>query len=350
MITLGDLWKKQVKKGCMFGAELEVESNTKLPTLTPGTWKTERDPSLRSTFPYEYSTNSPIPFVGVPRAVNFLLSKLNDKAISDPIHDSSTTSWHIHLNAMELTPKQLMTKLFLYWLIEPLIIKHCGTKREQNTFAIQLKDSYFVLSRFNPTYYTDFVTDPRRIIKGGWFSQENRYSSQNMSALAKFGSVEYRAMRGTLDEDEIMMWINILVGIWKDTSVTSPSDALVKYYDLGSADLVQYLGGSSKYTKYWDKQVEEDCEENALALLQVDDSKLFPWDLWEQKISDTYSVRKLEEFEEEAMITYRSPLPRTPPRQSRLSQTYVPEFTMTDPRQTAQTIIQQFADDVRQAR
>lgn len=308
MVKLRELWNKKKVNG-MIGLELEVESNTKLPIIDTGTWKTVRDPSLRSAFPFEYTTRSPIPFIGTHRSINNLLSRLNDKEVSDPIANSPTTSWHVHLNALEFTITELMTRLFLYWMIEPLVIKHCGTRREQNTFALQLKDSMYTLTRFDTKFYTDFISNPRDVVRGGHYSQENRYASQNMSALSKFGSVEYRAMKGTLNEEEIKMWTDLLTRIWECNTFNNPSEALCYFYDKGSTGIVEYLGVPA-YTKYWTKGIEEECEENALALLQVDDAKLLAWELWERKIEDAHKVRSFSHFEEDI---YETP----PPTRSR---------------------------------
>lgn len=311
-VKLKDLWRKSVKDGGMFGAELEVESNTKLPNIDNGTWKTERDPSLRSAFPFEYVTRSPIPFVGVERAITNLLNRLSDKEVSDPIKDSPTTSWHIHLNTLEFTPKELMTKLFLYWVLEPLIIKHCGKNRQQNTFAIQLKDAYSILSRFNTTFYTTFITNPASVVRSGTYSSEQRYCAQNMSALSKFGSLEYRAMKGTLSQEEIMQWIDILIMMWCDKKLTNPSEVLSMYYDKGSVGTLQEITNSTKFDKYWNKDVEEHCEENALALLDVDDNKMFPWELWDKKIGEAHDLRKYQEYDNETPPAPPAPRPRSP--------------------------------------
>lgn len=309
--TLGTLLNKTCKKGCMFGGELEVESNTKLPIIDTGTWKTERDPSLRSSLPYEYTTRSPIPFVGVERAVSSLLTTLNDKEQSEPIKDSATTSWHIHLNALELTATEMMTRVFLYWLLEPIIIKHCGIKREQNTFALQLKDSYHTLRRFDTSFYTSMITEPKYISRSSWFSQEQRYSSQNLCALVKFGSIEYRAMSGTLDKDEIMQWINTLTSIWTQPYYTNPSDLLCGYYDLGIEGLCKQVlrDDGVEYKKFLSTTAQEEADENAMALLVVDDNKLFSWDQWEEKIAKQAELRELEQArssDEDAPSTLRN--------------------------------------------
>lgn len=47
-IKLKSLFNKSVKAGRMVGAELEVESDTKLPTIDSGTWTTIQDQSLRT--------------------------------------------------------------------------------------------------------------------------------------------------------------------------------------------------------------------------------------------------------------------------------------------------------------
>jgi hypothetical protein len=310
---LKDLWGKQSPKDGMFGAELEVESNTKLPIIATGSWRTDRDESLRSAYPFEYVTKNPIPFVGVDKLISNLLTRLSDKEVSDPIKDSPTTSWHIHLNSLEFTPVQLLTKLFLYWSLEPLVMKHCGSKRQQNTFALQLKDAYYILERFNSTFYAQFISDPREVLRNRVYGQDFRYAAQNMSALSKFGSVEYRGMRGTLEQEEIMPWINFLISVWEDKTYSNPSEVLSAVYDTGPLRLVENLTKSEVFSKYWNDDVDRDCDENALALLHVDDSKIMSWNEWTKMIDKNYEMRKYSYSKLHYDDFYESPAPRRTP-------------------------------------
>lgn len=58
--------------------------------------------------------------------------------------------------------------------------------------------------------------------------------------------------------------------------------------------MVEKISGTTYFSRYWDSDVELDCEENALALLYVDDSKLMNWNEWTKMIDKNYEVRKYQ--------------------------------------------------------
>jgi hypothetical protein len=293
-ITLGALLGKQYKEDRIVGAELEVESNSKLPVINSGTWNTVSDPSLRTGMAKEYVLRSPIPYKGVDTALFNLLRSLNDKELSEPIKDAPTTSWHIHLNALGLTPNQLMTRIFMYWLLEPILIKHCGTIREHNTFCLQLKDATRNTNTFDTTFFNGFISSPRNVFGAAGFNQRFRYMAQNYTALAKFGSVEYRAMRGTLEYDEIKPWTDALTKMWQFKEFRNPSELLSFFYDKGLLALFDRVINEPAFHKYYTKDMEEQAEEQALVLLHIENNNLFSWEKWEDHIRDRQYLRVLE--------------------------------------------------------
>lgn len=293
-ITLGALLGKQYKEDRIVGAELEVESNSKLPVINSGTWNTVSDPSLRTGMAKEYVLRSPIPYKGVDTALFNLLRSLNDKELSEPIKDAPTTSWHIHLNALGLTPNQLMTRIFMYWLLEPILIKHCGTVREHNTFCLQLKDATRNTNTFDTTFFNGFISAPRNVFGAAGFNQRFRYMAQNYTALAKFGSVEYRAMRGTLEYDEIKPWTDALTKMWQFKEFRNPSELLSFFYDKGLLALFDRVINEPTFHKYYTKDMEEQAEEQALVLLNIENNNLFSWEKWEDHIRDRQYLRVLE--------------------------------------------------------
>jgi len=293
-IKLKNLFNKSFKTGRMVGAELEVESETKLPTIDSGTWTTIQDQSLRTQMGREYVLRAPIPYEGVETAVSNLLKSLNDKEKSEPIRNASTTSWHVHLNALDLTPNELMTRLFAYWLLEPLLIKHCGPEREANPFCLQLKDNLRNLGTFDTAFFNQFISTPTYVTQGRGFNNNYRYCAQNYTALAKFGSIEYRAMKGSLEYDEVMPWFNALTSMWKCTAFKNPGELLSYFYDHGLIKLYDTVIGERTFHKYYTKAMEEQAEEVALILLNIENNNLFTWEKWEEHIRDRQYIRILE--------------------------------------------------------
>jgi hypothetical protein len=81
-------------------------------------------------------------------------------------------------------------------------MKHCGENREGNLFCLRARDAEFVLFRLlrslkerNLKYLKDDMI---------------RYSSLNYCSLFKYGSLEFRGMRGTGDLDAIYEWVEII--------------------------------------------------------------------------------------------------------------------------------------------
>lgn len=223
---------------CSFGIEFEVEAQSKLPKIATGTWGTHTDASLRGGTNMEYVTQKPLPLIGAQKAVSRLLSNLLDETKADVIKDSKQTSWHVHVNAVEKTATQYFTNVLTYWMFEPMLITMCGPSRKQNTFCLQIKDTEYVADKLYDAI--KFMrTDPRQLsysLRGF-----NRYSGQNLHATYKLGSVEYRSMCGTFDNDTIQDWILVLNCIWSNNPFHTPKELLDYYYDHGVSNTFKYV-------------------------------------------------------------------------------------------------------------
>lgn len=184
------------------GLELECEAKRQLPFEHAKTtsWAAKSEGSLRG-YGIEYVSRRP--WVMGER-VKSKISNLCD-VINQPAYgiekDSPRTSLHVHLSVLDLTPVHVWTQVTLYWLLENLLTKYCGELlREGNLFCLRLKDAEGILPiaqqeiNSNKPWGTNL------------FNNELRYAGQNLSAVRKFGSLEYRAMRGTTDKDVIWNW------------------------------------------------------------------------------------------------------------------------------------------------
>lgn len=304
----------------MMGLELEVEGKSKLPQINTGTWNTTTDQSLRGAAPYEYVTRSPLPLQGIPKALEYLLGKLNDPTQGDPDTTSTRTSWHVHLNALHYTPVEMMTRVFTYWMVEPLIIKHCGKHREQNTFALQLKDSGHLLKVFNESFFINMVSKPTNVVAGNnHMSTNRRYGAQNITALCKYGSIEYRAMNGTLALEEIKLWTAMLATMWTENKFSTPTELFNTYYDDGASSLVEKVFHNLPemdefMKKHMNQEVKDDIEENVLMLLGIEEDMPYTWEDWERRIKKAIYERgakpkltssKLDMYEQQLLAQMR---------------------------------------------
>lgn len=197
------------------GVEIEVEG-TKLPEINSGGWRTDRDGSLRGLVSREYVFAKPVPRQEVGKTLQYFGDSLR-KYKAEVDHNSTRTGVHVHLNMQDKTFKQVITTYCLYSCMEDLFVKFSGEHREGNLFCLRNKDAGFLVDYVKQTVKTqDWTRFGNDII---------RYASINLCALPKYGSLEFRSMRGTVDPDLINTWVNMLLKV-KDSSLqyNDPSD------------------------------------------------------------------------------------------------------------------------------
>jgi hypothetical protein len=214
------------KRAGDLGIEVEVESIGGLPGVLPDTWDVKEDTSLRNVG-VEYFTRNPI----LCNSKKFEKIKgLTDLLDKYPvIKDCPRTSIHIHMNILRHTPLQVWTAVATYWLLDNILVKYCGTEeREGNVFCLRAKDAENIVKSV-----IDDIREPYpfRTLYGDHL----RYSSQNINAIRQFGSLEYRAMRGTLDPEIIDIWSTQLYNIVHQSKrFTDPANMMDTYLALGA--------------------------------------------------------------------------------------------------------------------
>ena len=238
MSTVNTYIGKKEKPGHV-GLELEVEAKYELPSATPRCWLAKPEGSLRG-HAMEYVTDGPI---------KCDLDKFGKiKALTDLINDSKyqvdkespRTSLHVHVNVGQLTPVQMWTSATAYWLCERLLMKYCGADmREGNLFCLRLADADGVIK----VSCKDLKgKQPFRVIN----TDKIRYSSQNLNAVPKFGSIEYRGMRGVTDPVIIDTWSDELYKmVTSAKKYSDPADLLDKFANLDKKDFLKSLFSNS---------------------------------------------------------------------------------------------------------
>lgn len=303
--------KYVVKEGDL-GLEFEVEAKNALP-LIQGTWKTENDPSLRMPVAYEYVTRNPLPRKGIDRAVRKLLGKIKEPAY-DPVPNSRNTSWHVHVNTMDFSPIEMIRSLYTYWLLEPLLINVCGDHRKNNTFALQLSHASFMAKSLDEEFYTGLIRYPYDAMYKGAFEDGQRYGAQNLAAFRKFGTVEYRSMEGTLDEEKVLLWVGILEDIWWNNPFKDPDHLLSTYYEKGTAGVTALLFKDNKFyydnveKKYLDKKVEDTIEDNCMVLVEQAEECPYTWDKWNSLLVKKYLTEPAKRAKEKALPLFNEPV------------------------------------------
>lgn len=187
------------------GIEIEVEGEA-LPTKVPMGWRVEYDGSLRGES-LEYVFTSPVP----RDKVKVLLDRLDEKfkERESEVFDSGRAGIHVHVNIRDLTKAELYNFMCLYIIFEDLLVKWCGELREGNLFCLRIKDAEHLLQ-----YLRDSLILGRLDV----LHDDNiRYASMNCKAVVQYGSLEFRAMRSTVDMEAIQQWVNLLLAL-KDTA------------------------------------------------------------------------------------------------------------------------------------
>ncbi len=185
-----------------FGIEIEVEGR-QLPHVENGYWKTEADGSLRNGM--EYIFKRPKPLKDVPAMLRMLNRAFKEEG--SELSFSFRTSVHVHMNVQELTYQQILNTIYTYLLLEAPLINFCGEERKGNRFCLRLEDAEGAM-----TVFTQLFSRGERFLRE--MGQDHvRYAAINIEALRKYGSLEFRAMKGTVDVERITTWCTALYNI-----------------------------------------------------------------------------------------------------------------------------------------
>lgn len=183
------------------GIEIELEGRD-LPDGGFGHWRSERDGSLRG-HSVELVLKEPCPRELVSdrlKEVNTRLEKLGSF-----IEDSGRAGLHVHVNIQKLTDVQLVNFICLYMVFENTLVEWCGDRRVGNLFCLRTCDA---------SGYMEVLR--RCVTSGNWGTlgtDEVRYASMNLKAIPQYGSLEFRAMRSTVDAEDIQVWVNLLLAL-----------------------------------------------------------------------------------------------------------------------------------------
>lgn len=182
----------------LVGIEIEVEGK-KIPKEPPPPWTFHVDHSLRGAENGEYVLAAPIPFEEVDKSVDGLWDLFRKKGTT--LDESNRTSVHVHLNVQSFHLNRLTSLMGLYFTLEEALTEWCGDHRVGNLFCVRAKDAPAIISQI------------RRFIKTGMQFQlrdNHHYAALNSNALHKFGSLEFRTLRGVSDPGIIKEWVSIL--------------------------------------------------------------------------------------------------------------------------------------------
>lgn len=214
------------------GIEIELEGRG-LPRQIDreGVWTHHDDGSLRNGGA-EYVLTVPVARDRVRAALELIPPAL---AKSTP-NASHRTSVHVHVNVQNMTFREIFSYMTVYYIFEDYLVDWCGEDRVGNLFCLRLRDAEWMLHHIRQCVRDN---DLRAI------PQDNvRYSALNVLAAFRYGSLEFRSLRGTTDIDLIERWVNILLKI-KDFSARfeRPSDVMVEFSRMGEREFARECFG-----------------------------------------------------------------------------------------------------------
>lgn len=239
------------------GLEIECEGTSLFDTPIQY-WKITQDGSLRTVKdhpPVEYVLRKPLPRDDIPKALSYLSSKLKEAGSS--VIDSTRTSVHVHLNCQSMTVKQVYMIWCMYAVFEEMLVDFSGSDRKGNLFCLSGKQAEYNVYVLEQAIQQENFNEV--------FSENLRYMSCNLSSLGKFGSIEFRSMRGTVDISLIQLWVDILLmlqdkalkydnprEIVQDFLEVSPEGFLVKTFNERPDILQIFRSRSDRSQSMWD--------------------------------------------------------------------------------------------------
>lgn len=211
--TVGVVLNRKSTKG-LVGIEIEVEG-TRLPKDdAPPPWAYHHDGSLRGQDNAEYVLSSPIGFEDVEKSLDILWKSFS--AHKSTIDDSNRTSVHVHLNCQGFHFNRLTSLMALYFALEEILTEWCGEHRVGNLFCLRAKDAPAIVSQIKRFISTDGASV---------INDHHHYAGLNANALHKFGSLEFRSLRGVSDPRVAIDWIGILERLYTlSADFTDPRD------------------------------------------------------------------------------------------------------------------------------
>ena len=191
------------------GAEFEIEgSNLPGHDTLRYYWNVTGDGSLRGPSA-EYVLKQPLSFEQFKERAFPYLTK-NIRKCKAKTKMSGRCSTHIHINVHDLYLYQVWAFVALYYCYEDVAMQIAGQERAGNLFCVGASNSSFI----------EKVMVDKTVIANT--TMNTKYAAVNMSSVGKFGSLEFRALRGTISHEVVYAWIDFLLKIKEYVKGLSP--------------------------------------------------------------------------------------------------------------------------------
>ena len=229
------------------GIEFEIEGRNLPRTIEGDYWQVTNDGSLRGEA-YEYVARIPFSHKVVSDRVDQLKRHFIGSGIR--IDDSPRTSVHVHINVQKFMLQEVYSAITAYMILEGLLIEYSGESRNGNNFCLAYSDS---------EYITMLLVD--NLTRGNFLNVGStdaiRYSALNLAALSKYGSLEFRSMRGVScpkDFDEADIWARGVYNLCQyGKRVNNPQDVVMNFSATPLEEFVKSIVGEELGTRLFSK-------------------------------------------------------------------------------------------------
>jgi len=196
-------------------------------------WTYHTDGSLRGNENGEYVLYKPLPFEAVPAALDKLWTMFETHKTK--LDDSHRTSVHVHLNVQDFHLNRLASLVSLYFIVEEVLTEWCGEDRVGNLFCLRAKDAPAIIQSCKDFFRTNGRVRP---------TDNFHYAALNMNAIQKFGSLEFRTLRGVTDNQTILDWVNILGRIYHlSAEYPDPREICAKFSSMAPIEFFREIFG-----------------------------------------------------------------------------------------------------------
>lgn len=193
--------------GDLFGIELECEGiRVDYEQLLYGKylsdgWEAHDDGSLRNNHgsSCEWVFKGPASYEDSVKRVDDLFKYFDVRKAK--LITSNRTSTHVHFNMGDKAAYQLVNMFILFTILEDLLDTYCGDDRKGNLFCLSSRHAEQQIDWFQKACLKEYFLN---------FNGNNRYCSFNIASINKFGTVEFRGMRGLDNKQDVLSWLGII--------------------------------------------------------------------------------------------------------------------------------------------
>lgn len=289
------------------GIELELENWQFGRGIDNRLWVEDTDGSLR---------NNGVELISKVLSGYRVASALRDLArnldTQEPVANERT-SFHLHLDVLDLTLLEFRNLVFIMGAYEPLLLQLCAEHRRCNSFALPLSHAPAVLKHLHRGMTEWSRHDWKHLISYDIFSlDEYKYGALNFASIGVHGTVEFRMHQGTFNITEIRDWIQVLITFkdWAkrydnldDLSVALEGDLLVEmhtklatmHYDVISLqDAAQLVGEGIGNVDLFKTPVSDVHDVSFLEKFRLNTRRYNPLDEVREAVTSTPAVNPWE--------------------------------------------------------